>query len=372
MTRRMRIDDLTTLAVPSQPALSPDGTRIVYVLRTLDAEGDRNVDQLWPCRPPAARRAGSPPAPADTAPAWSPDGTRLAFLRDGQVHVLAADGGEPEQVTDLPLGAGAPVWSPDGDAHRLHRPGRHRRRPDRRHRARSSPNGVDYQADGAGMLRAVRSQLHVLDLASGDVPPAHRRRRARRPARPGRPTAARLAFTRKVGARQRPHLPHRRAPARRRRPEGAAAGRRASPTASPARSSFTRRRREPAGRRLPGRPGSATPRLLRVPLDGGEPVDLTGHLDRNVMPGAPGLPRRAARRSTADGRRAVRRPRPRLHPPVRGAVDGGEPRPVLGRRRPRRRPASRSPAAPPRSRSPRPRRSARSSPSTSPPAPRPC
>ena len=37
MTRRLQIDDLTDLAVPSQPALSPDGDRVVYVLRTLDA-----------------------------------------------------------------------------------------------------------------------------------------------------------------------------------------------------------------------------------------------------------------------------------------------------------------------------------------------
>ena len=36
MTRRMKIDDLTDLAVPSQPALSPDGDRVAYVLRTLD------------------------------------------------------------------------------------------------------------------------------------------------------------------------------------------------------------------------------------------------------------------------------------------------------------------------------------------------
>ena len=115
MTRRMRIDDLTDLAVPSQPALSPDGSRVVYVLRTLDREGDRNVDELWS----VATDGGTPrrltSGPADVAPAWSPDGSRLAFLREGQVHVLAADGGEPEKVTDLPLGAGAPVWSPNGE-----------------------------------------------------------------------------------------------------------------------------------------------------------------------------------------------------------------------------------------------------------------
>ncbi len=114
MTRSPRIDDLTDLAVPSQPALSPDGSRVAYVLRTLDVEGDRNVDELWQ----VAATGGTPrrltSGPADVAPAWSPDGSRLAFLREGQVHVLASDGGEPEKVTDLPLGAGAPVWSPDG------------------------------------------------------------------------------------------------------------------------------------------------------------------------------------------------------------------------------------------------------------------
>src|SRR6478735_10868324 len=110
MTRRMHMEELTAIAVPSQPALSPDGSRVVYVLRTLDGEGDRNVDQLWTV--PAA--GGTPrrltTGHADTSPVWSPDGSRLAFLRDGQVHVLSAHGGEPERGTDLPRGARAPVW----------------------------------------------------------------------------------------------------------------------------------------------------------------------------------------------------------------------------------------------------------------------
>ena len=161
MTRRQRIADLTAFALPSQPALSPDGREVVYVLTTVDAAADKNVSCLWRVTVPAAGgqpgtgsqpgtgRGGTGPdsvstnhpstghpstghpstghpstarrltrGTADFAPAWSPDGTRLAFLRaDGgpaQLWLLPAGGGEPEQLTSLPLGAGAPVWSPDG------------------------------------------------------------------------------------------------------------------------------------------------------------------------------------------------------------------------------------------------------------------
>jgi hypothetical protein len=35
VTRRQRVEDLTTFAVPEQPALSPDGRTVVYILTTL-------------------------------------------------------------------------------------------------------------------------------------------------------------------------------------------------------------------------------------------------------------------------------------------------------------------------------------------------
>jgi dipeptidyl aminopeptidase/acylaminoacyl peptidase/CubicO group peptidase (beta-lactamase class C family) len=160
------IEDLYGFALPEQPAISPDGTEIVYVLRTTDREGDRDERALW-------RVSGGKPkqltrGKSDVAPVWSPDGGRIAFLRaqDGpaQVWLLPADGGEPEQVTSLPLGAGAPVWSVDGTK-----------------LAFSAPvdiadatapvvtDRLDYKADGSGYLRSVRAHLHVLDLQSREV-----------------------------------------------------------------------------------------------------------------------------------------------------------------------------------------------------------
>src|SRR5262249_34084915 len=111
VTRRQRIEDLTAFAVPEQPAMSPGGTQIVYVLRTQDAEADSAVRSLWRVDTGGGEPERLTRGTADVAPAWSPDGRQVAFLRatDGpaQVWLLPIGGGEPEQLTTLPLGAGA-------------------------------------------------------------------------------------------------------------------------------------------------------------------------------------------------------------------------------------------------------------------------
>src|SRR5262245_33189226 len=50
-------------------------------------------------------------------PQWSPDGRRLAFVRDGEVWVVEADGSRQTRVVGKPGGGREPRWSPDG--HRL-------------------------------------------------------------------------------------------------------------------------------------------------------------------------------------------------------------------------------------------------------------
>ncbi|HWD80309.1 MAG TPA: serine hydrolase [Kribbella sp.] len=281
MTRRMRIDDLTDLVVPSQPALSPDGTRIAYVVRTLDGDADRNVDQLWLASTDGGTARRITAGPKDVAPAWSPDGTQLAFVRDGQVAVLAVDGGEPETLTDLSAGAGAPVWSPDG------------RRLAFSAAVDDGDSGplvadrLDYQADGAGRYGAVRSQLHVLDLET-----RHVRRLTEGPESAGQPTwspdGTTLAFTRSVGDdsdlryRTAVHLLAVDDPKAEPRAVALTDGLAATVD-------YTAEGGALLVIGWPGEPKGHL-RLLLVPLDGGETVDLSGSLDRNVMPGATAYP----------------------------------------------------------------------------------
>lgn len=309
MTRRLRIDDLIRLAVPSQPALSPDGTRIAYVLRTLDAERDRNVDELWlvgAARGEAARRLTA--GPADSSPAWSPDGARLAFLRAGQVVLLAAAGGEPLQVTDLPLGAGAPQWSPDGrrlaftapvDPVRVDPAGGAPGSGARGSGARGSgapgsgapgpmvSDGLGYQADGAGMVGSIRHQLHVLDVDTGEL-----RRLTGGPESAGTPAwspdGGTLAFTCRAGAdsdlrfRTPVHLLAVDDPDARPRPIAFADGVAGAVGWVPDGSALlvVGWSGDPAGHAG----------LFRVAADSGEVTDLSSGLDRNVLPGAPAYP----------------------------------------------------------------------------------
>jgi dipeptidyl aminopeptidase/acylaminoacyl peptidase/CubicO group peptidase (beta-lactamase class C family) len=297
VTRRQRIADLTTFAVPSQPTLSPDGREVVYVLTTVDAAADVSAGAGPDGHRPAPRQLTR--GEADSSPAWSPDGSKIAFLRaDGgpaQLWLLAADGGEPEQVTTLPLGAGAPVWSPDGTRIAFGAPVDLRAVPGEDDEARAKraaapvvTTRLDYKADGAGLLRTMRSHLHVIDLASGKV-----RQVTEGDWHAGAPVwspdSARLAF----GAATAPdadlcyrapvYVTDVSGPFAKPELVGLADG-----IGLPA--AWT-----PDGSALIVAGTTAVPyghlRLLRVPLDpAGSVIDLAGSLDRNVMPGGPGYP----------------------------------------------------------------------------------
>jgi dipeptidyl aminopeptidase/acylaminoacyl peptidase len=115
----MKPADLALLRIPGVPTLSPDGRRAVLAVTRPDLDSDQYRGELWLVEvdgsaPPRALTHGG----RDSAPRWSPDGRWLAFLRaEGggkpQLHVLPAAAGEPRRLTDHPLGAGEPVWSPD-------------------------------------------------------------------------------------------------------------------------------------------------------------------------------------------------------------------------------------------------------------------
>ncbi len=122
-TRPIAETDIYSFQWIANPRISPDGSRIVYTHVTVNQKHDGYETALW-----IIPRSGGAPrqltaGPHDSSPQWSPDGKTARVLahheKDGkpqppQIYLLAMDGGEARPLTDLPKGAGGPVWSPDG------------------------------------------------------------------------------------------------------------------------------------------------------------------------------------------------------------------------------------------------------------------
>jgi dipeptidyl aminopeptidase/acylaminoacyl peptidase len=290
--------DLVHLVVPSTPQLHPDGRRVAYVITRLDVVDDRyrRSVHLWD----GERSVPFTRGPADVEPRWSPDGGWLAFLgtADGdetgaQLHVMPADGGEGQRRTSFPLGVAELAWAPD--ARSLVVVGRdwseglqdldeeeRRRRP---RRITELPYRSDTDRSTGGWITERRQRLWLVD-PSGDTEP--------RPIAPSDRDQAHPAW----------------------RPDGTAIAFLSDPVERDEFDPSTQAFEVPVdgGRPRPVGPpgmwswvgyapdGSLHLGGLRSPFDwpapnriwrcvpqgeGWDLTDLTGHLDRDVLPGSP-------------------------------------------------------------------------------------
>lgn len=169
MMRAMMIDDLYRIETPSSPVITPDGRLAVYASQRSERSDDSNRTRLYVVGPDA-EAAPLTDGPYDADPAISPDGETVAFLRKindvPQLCTVPIAGGEVRIVTELALGAGAPVWSPNGSLIVFSAP--------------VEPAGVTenapivadwllYKADGTGRYGARTTHLHAVDVSTGAV-----------------------------------------------------------------------------------------------------------------------------------------------------------------------------------------------------------
>ncbi|CAN5827898.1 S9 family peptidase [soil metagenome] len=139
MPRAPQPADLYQLRVPTDVALSPDGSQVVFTQLEVNPQRDGYRTSLWlvPSDASAPARRLTLGATEDCLPRWSPDGSTLAFLsnREGvlvkggasevagvdelskesrrQVWLLPLAGGEARQVTRLERNVSEICWSPD-------------------------------------------------------------------------------------------------------------------------------------------------------------------------------------------------------------------------------------------------------------------
>jgi dipeptidyl aminopeptidase/acylaminoacyl peptidase len=116
---RLGLRDVFELEAAAQPAISPDGSRIVFARLGFDIMKDDARTTLWTIGADGSNlRPLLDPGRTAGGPVFSPDGSRLLFVSavdgKGQIFVRWMDTGQEAVLTHLTEGPGGLAWSPDG------------------------------------------------------------------------------------------------------------------------------------------------------------------------------------------------------------------------------------------------------------------
>ena len=111
--------DVFELEWVSDPQISPDGRRVVYVRNGMDVMSDGKLSRLWLIDTDGSNNTPLTGRDSDESnPVWSPDGSRIAFTSasDGgtEVFVVWVETGKSARLTQLNRTPKGLSWSPDG------------------------------------------------------------------------------------------------------------------------------------------------------------------------------------------------------------------------------------------------------------------
>ncbi|MBN1223680.1 MAG: S9 family peptidase [Candidatus Aminicenantes bacterium] len=118
-TERFTAKDIFDYEFVSDPQISPDGNKIVYVRNFADIMTDKRCSNLWIINYDGT---GHRPLTSgnynDSSPRWSPDGKQLIYISNRgekpQIYKRWMDSGQTVVLTNLQFPPAGITWAPDG------------------------------------------------------------------------------------------------------------------------------------------------------------------------------------------------------------------------------------------------------------------
>ena len=162
---------LTRMRTAGQPAISPDGRELAYVVSRVDGGSLTTISQVWLMDLDSGEtsqltRGGT----SNTAPVWSPDGSSIAFVSnrpgDGRwaLCILDRAGGEAVEVETFASKPTSVAWRPDGSALAVVVP-----------LGKADPSApraitrIDYKQDNRGLINNERNQVVIVWPERGET-----------------------------------------------------------------------------------------------------------------------------------------------------------------------------------------------------------
>ena len=175
--------DIFDMEYVSDPRISPDGSRIIYVRNFKDIMTDRNLSNLWMVNfDGTENRPLTTGNQNDFSPRWSNDGEKIIFksnMEDEKVklYMMWMDTREIVALTNTPVAPGQVTWSNDDKyvAFNMFVPSA----PNSIIKMPAKPEGakwneppvyideINYRSDGRGYLKSGNMQLFILSTDGG-------------------------------------------------------------------------------------------------------------------------------------------------------------------------------------------------------------
>ena len=175
--------DIFDMEYVSDPQISPDGSKIIYVRNFKDIMSDRNLSNLWMINFDGTdNRPLTTGNQNDFAPRWSNDGKKIVFKSNKddnkvKLFLMWMDTKEHFALTNTPKSPGSVTWSKDDRylAFNMFVP----KSPNSLFKMPSKPKGAEwntpptyiddltYRADGQGYLESGNMQLFTLSVDGG-------------------------------------------------------------------------------------------------------------------------------------------------------------------------------------------------------------